>query len=533
MDTATYVGIIGYSIRFCFTAMALVFLWWRKEYRMDRMLIHLKTKQGKYIIFGRVHLMLGLLLVLWTIPQISGYVYMLIAGLFMLLGFSHARSFSLWFKPPVSPKVLTLLFILFVTIVMVAILSNLPMLIVFAIGDLLLFPVSVVAVLVMSLPTRVYHYMKIQRAIQKLETHQKMMVIGVTGSYGKTSIKEYISTILSSVYPTLKTEASKNSPIGIAEVLLRSLKDSHKSFIVEMGAYRPGEIFEMAKMVKPEIGVLTAINPQHQDLFGSIETTMDAKYELLKNLTGKKIAVVNIDDERVVTLAKRALDDGCKVWGWTRRESFVVPPFVSKTNVFHATNISSDLSGVSFDCSYRNEKVRIYASVLGEHQSGNITASIAAAVAAGVPFRTAAMIASSVKPAKKVMEVIPGVHGAIFVDDTFNNNPDAAAAAIQFLGSQKGGKILVFQPMVELGAYAKVSHETVGKIAAKNCDAILLTNASYYEAFEKGVRSISKSVPLHVYAPIQVSEYIRSHVKKDDVVLFKGKDAEHALHLLV
>lgn len=533
MDIVTYVGIMGFCIRFCFTAVALVFLWWRKEYRMDRMLIHLKTKQGKHLIVGRTHLILGMLLIAGAVPQISGYVYILIACLFMLLGFLHARALPSWFRPPISPKVITLFFVLCMSVILVVRFSGLPILISLGIGDILLFPVSVIAVFFMSLPTKIYHLMKIRHAIQILEAHQAMMVIGVTGSYGKTSIKEYISTILSSVYPTLKTEASKNSPIGIAECILRSLTPEHKAFVVEMGAYRPGEIAEMTHMVKPEIGVLTAINPQHQDLFGSIETTMNAKYELLKNLTGKKIAIVNIDDDRVVTLAQRAAKDGCTVWGWTRKASSVLPSCVAKTNIFFAGNISSDLSGVSFDCTYRDETMRVHAPVLGEHQSGNITAGIAAAVAAGVPFKTAAKAASLVKPAQKVMEVIAGVHGAVFIDDTFNNNPDAAAAAIRFLGVQTHKKILVFQPMVELGSYAVGSHEAVGKIAAKHCDAILLTNASHYEAFEKGVRSVSKSVSLHVYTPIQISEYIRTHVKKHDVVLFKGKDAEHALHLLV
>lgn len=409
----------------------------------------------------------------------------------------------------------------------------LPILITLAIADLLLFPVSLVLVYGMSVPTRIYHYVQIQKAVKRLRSHAPLNVIGITGSYGKTSVKEYLAAILSSAYPTLKTDASKNSPIGISEVVLRSLEDSHKAFVVEMGAYRPGEIAEMSQMVRPEVGILTAINPQHQDLFGSIETTMKAKYELLKNLTGRKIAIVNLDDARVVALAALAMKDGCDVWGWTSKAVKRSLQGLETKNIFRAEHIQSNLDGVSFDCVYRNERIHVRAPVIGVHQAGNILAAIAGAVAMGMTFPKAAKAAEHVAPAHKVMHVMPGINGSVFIDDTFNNNPDAAAAAIRFLGIQKGKKILVFQPMVELGAYAESSHTQVGKLAAEHCDAVLLTNSSHFEAFEKGVRSVSSSIPLFVYTPIQISEYIRTHVKKQDIVLFKGKDAEHALHLLV
>lgn len=533
MEFVTGIGVLGYVVRFLYTMPSLVFLWWRKEYRLDRMRIHLQTKQGENVLLGRTHIVLAVLAGMSFIPKLSSYVDILLAVTFFALGASYIRSFRSWLWPPLSPKVIVLCSILTIFVLFVGRFLQIPFLVSLAISDVLLFPVSTLIVFGMSLPTRLYHHIQIQKAVRILRAHKPMHVIGITGSYGKTSVKEYLATILSSKYMTLKTEASKNSPIGIAEVIQKSLLDLHKAFVVEMGAYRPGEIAHMSLMVQPEIGILTAINPQHQDLFGSIETTMKAKYELLQNLVGKKIAIVNLDDEKVVTLAAKAMADGCEVWGWTCKVSLHIPFALDEEHIFRVTKCVSDMSGVSFDCQYQKERIHIHAPVLGIHQAGNITASIAGAVASGMSFHDAAMAAKKVTSADKVMRAVTGINGSTFIDDTFNNNPDAASAAMKFLGGQKGKKIVVFQPMVELGKYAESSHTDVGALAAKYCDVIILTNSSHKEAFEKGLRSVSSSVPLFVFSPIATSEYIRTHVKKGDVVLFKGKDAEHALHLLV
>ena len=109
--------------------------------------------------------------------------------------------------------------------------------------------------LMLNAPTGIYHKLLIAKAIRKLRDHKSMIVIGITGSYGKTTTKEYLASILSTRFRVLKTEASKNSPIGIAEVILRKLTSQHEVFVVEMGAYKIGEIAEMAAMARPQIGI--------------------------------------------------------------------------------------------------------------------------------------------------------------------------------------------------------------------------------------------------------------------------------------
>lgn len=443
---------IAWSLRIFVNILSFAHLWWTKEYRFDRMLIHLRSTRPQSIVFP---------------------------------------SFR---RPPMTPKSVLLIFLS--TIFLSFIILNYPLFYGFLIADVVTFPLMVVLVAMLIIPTRIYHTVIIEMARNKLKKHNNLLVIGITGSYGKTSVKEYLSTILAAKYRVLKTEASKNSPIGIAEVVMKRLRPDHEIFVVEMGAYKKGEIAEMARLVKPQIGIITAINPQHQDLFGSIENTVTAKYELIEGLTGKKIAIFNGDDTRVMQMAAWAKRDKVDVSYWSKKD---------------AKNVRADFNGVEFIFKFNHIKT----SVLGEHQVMNISLALSGAVSCGMSLKDAANAASNIKPAKGVMQKIIGANGSVFIDDTFNNNPDAAKAAILFLKKAKGRKILVFQPMIELGKYARTAHQEVGKLAQDVCDEIILTNGNFRDAFPSAsVMDAKRAV-----------QYLKKTIRKDDTVLFKGKEA--------
>lgn len=416
-------------------------------------------------------------------------------------------------RPPISPK--SILLVLFSLVFFGYLIWTLrvPLLLRLGLADLLSFPITWIFVVMLNAPTSMYHKFLIAKAVRKIFDHKPMIVIGVTGSYGKTSVKDYLATILSSKFMVLKTEASKNLPIGIAEVILQKLTPEHEVFVVEMGAYKRGEIAEMAKMVRPQIGIITAINEQHQDLFGTLENTMKAKYELIAGLVGKRIAIMNMNDERVRTMAEWAKRDGCDVW--ERR--------------FSAVDVSAGFYGLEFTCMFEKEKVGVKTPVIGVHQVGNILAAIAGAVAAGMTFTEAAKAASDIRPNPKSLDLIPGINGSIYINDTFNNNPDSARVALDVLRWAKGKKFLVFQPMIELGEYARSSHREVGAYAARICDEIILTNRNFYEDFMEGV---TETVSVSVLAPDKAAMLLKSKLGKGDAVLFKGKEAAHVLKAL-
>lgn len=469
-------------LRILINLVSYVQLWWVKEYRFDRMLIHLRTSQGKKFLFPA------------------------------------------WRRPPITPKAISLVVCSALTMFCLFYLLPFPLVGKLIIMDLAAFPVTCFWVGLFKFPTVIYHEALISKAVCKLRAHKSMLVVGITGSFGKTSTKEHLAAILGRQYKVLKTEASKNSPIGIAEVILRKLQPEHEVFVVEMGAYKKGEIARMTRMVCPEIGIITAINPQHQDLFGSLENTMRAKYELIEGLVGKKIAIFNADNELVCEMADRAKKDVREIWFWSIK--------IQNEKIFTAKEIKTDLGGIDFVCQFGHESANVKASVLGEHQVGNILAATAGAVACGMTLQEAASAASLIRPTTKVMEVTGGINRSTFVNDTFNNNPDAAKAVIDFMAKARGRKILVFQPMIELGKYAEVSHEEVGEYAGRICDDIILTNSNWYEHFLQGARKASSSVPVVVFSPQKANEYIRKKVKSGDMVVFKGKEAERILQLL-
>lgn len=458
MSTVWFIIATIWGFRIFLNILSYIHLWYLKEYRFDRMLIHLKSPQGKNIFFPA------------------------------------------WRRPPIRPKTVVLFFAAVFSLSLLLVL--LPVFVVwkFVIIDILTFPVLTILVMVTKIPTLIYHWILIRRAVAKLRAHKKMVVIGITGSYGKTSIKEALATLMSQKYKTLATRASKNSPIAIAELVLGDLRSDTEVFIVEMGAYKKGEIAQMCRIVRPEIGIVTAINPQHQDLFGSIQNTVEAKYELFAGLTGRKIAIVNRDDPRVAGMGKRARSQGCQVIEYSTR----------------GVVVKEDAKGLHFD------SVSVY--LFGKHQVSNVLAAMRAAFFVGMTKEEIIQACHLIRPLPHTMNPIKGINGSIFIDDTCNNNPDAAIAAIDFLSTRHGKKILVFQPMIELGSYARKEHERVAKRGTAVCDEIILTNDSFLDAFS----------PSGVYLPPNAAaKHLEKTVVRGDTVLFKGKEAGRVLQLLV
>ena len=482
------VGLL-WIVRIVRNLVSYIQLWYIKEYRSDRMWIHLtKTEQAKKLYF----------------PPFK--------------------------KPPVSPKTVFLLGINLVSYGLMLLVPWANKLLMLLVIDLLSFPLVSFWVILLKLPTAIYHEILIKQAINKLNRHRFKAVIAVTGSFGKTSVKEFTAQILSQGYKTIKTAASQNSAIGIAEVVLAKLKKDTQIFVAEMGAYKKGEIAKMAVMVKPDIGIITAINAQHQDLFLSLGATMAAKYELIENLPKQGMAIFNLDNAYTKKLAHKAYREGRIVWCYTANEKAAVPEWIAKS--IKAENIKTDTDQISFTVRVDSEKFPVTAKVLGCHQVGNILAAILASLAAGLTHSQIKKFLQ--KPLTLAHTMQPASHktGAVLINDTFNNNPDAAKAAIDYLKQKTGKKILVFQPMIELGDYTDSAHYEVGAYAAQVCDEIYLTNRNFYGSFAKGVES--KAINCQVFAlPVdQIAKIIQNQITKSDTVLFKGKEADLVLKKL-
>lgn len=469
----------------CFRLIApYVHLWYVKEYRFDRMMIHLRTPQGKSVLIPP-----------YKLPPLSPKTALLSLLLFCYASLIYFFApFGIW-----GNSVLVL-------------------------GTL--YGISWFFVWLLSVPTRIYHAYVISKAVKKLRHHAPMIVIGITGSYGKTSTKEFLATILSSRYKVLKTEASKNSPIGIAETIHKSLRDDHEVFIVEMGAYRPGEIAKMCSMVHPTIGIVTAINPQHQDLFLSLETTKKAKFELFEGLIGERVAIGNTDNPHVVDMLARAKKIGCKTCGVgvMQNKTYDVDEF------FSIGAVLSTPTTLSFSVAAPSGTLQIKTKIRGEHFCVNVGCAIAASLAAGMEMSAITKASETLTNYDRSMEMVDGPSGSILINDTFNNNPDAAIASLAYARKFPGKLYLVFQPMIELGSYTDASHYDVGKFAGSLAAAIYVTNKNFYESFARGIAESGKKPPeLFSLAPHEAAVSLVKRLQAGDVVLFKGKEAAFVL----
>lgn len=483
MMTIVFILLFIWCIRIIVNIFSFAYLWYIKEYRFDRMFVHIKT-EGIRIVFA---------------PMVR--------------------------RPPVRPKALvlilgsiTLLFFLYTILPFFPLISIL-------IVDIFTFTTTAIVVGLLKLPTAAYHSFIVFFAARKLGFHIPMKVIGVTGSVGKSSTKEYLATILSTKYNVLKTFGSKNALVGVAETINKELVPEHEVFVVEMAAYKKGEIADIARLVLPTVGIVTTINEQHLDLFGSIENTMNAKYELIEHLQNPAIAISNADNTYTHQMAQRAAHEGKEVWMFTAKREII--PFAKR--IFRASNIDAGLTKLSFIISLNKQKRNIEVPLLGEHQVVPILAAVAGAVACGMSFDDAVAGARMLQPFRKTMQPISGINGSLFIDDTFNNNPQAAMAAIRFLTHAKGKKFLVFQPMIELGPYSEQAHREVGELAGKICDEIILTNHLFSQFFIEGAKAAGFTKLIHIFSPQEGSNFIQSNTAKNDAVLFKGKEAAQIL----
>jgi UDP-N-acetylmuramoyl-tripeptide--D-alanyl-D-alanine ligase len=356
----------------------------------------------------------------------------------------------------------------------------------------------------------------------RVRAHRKLaslgpMVVGITGSYGKTSTKYFTEALLGSRFRVLKTRASFNTILGICRAVNEELGPEHEVLIVEMGAYRRGEIRDMARLTRPHIGVLTAIGPQHLERFGSIETIELAKFELLEALPADGIAVVNNDDPRVRRLAGGLTVPQVRRYGL---DSSGVELDMAAESISHGPD------GLRFTLVERGgARVTVETRLIGLHNVSNILAAATVARAANVSLREIAGAIGGLQPVPHRLETHTGADGVTIIDDAYNSNPVGASNALDALAEFKTGrKILVTPGMVELGVEQDASNEKFGAKAAATCDFVILVGTRQTSAIRRGLEGQGFAAD-RLIAVKNLSdglEALKGIVRSGDVVLFEN-----------
>jgi UDP-N-acetylmuramoyl-tripeptide--D-alanyl-D-alanine ligase len=338
-------------------------------------------------------------------------------------------------------------------------------------------------------------------------------VIAVTGSNGKTTVKEMLGTILELTGPGLKTSGNLNNLIGVPQMLFQ-LKPEHKWAVLEMGMSEPGEIDRLATIAAPRVGIVLNALPAHLQSMGSIEAVASAKGELLHRVSHGGLAVVNADDSRVASLSQNAS---------ARRISFGID-----RGEVRARDIESlGVNGQRFLLHTPHAEVSVHLKACGRHNVYNALAAAAALMGCvDLPTIVAGLEAFTPYHGRFRIEQVGGL---TLVDDSYNANPASIKAALETLAqlAPAGQRVAVLGDMLELGDHEADAHVGVGVVAGRNVDRLYLTGERMITHAGEGARmaGMREETVICCANRGEIAGLLHRSVQTGDVILFKGSRA--------
>ncbi len=362
-----------------------------------------------------------------------------------------------------------------------------------------------------------------QRARRSLRDWDPL-VVGITGSYGKTTTKFCIGAVLEADRPTLVTPESYNSFLGVIRTINEHLRSTHRAFVVEMGMFRRGDITELCELVHPTIGVITAIGPMHLERLGSIEAIAAAKGELLDALPPMGHFITNAEDPRCLELAERAN---------VPVTLFGIEGSLAGNNKPSLQVIARDVQLAEGRTTFKlqlegphSPPIQVSAELLGRHNVANLLAAAAVGHVLGIPAsRIAEGLARVQAPAHRLQPIHNRRAGVVVIDDAYNSNPDGAAAALEVLREHPATRRLLVTPgMVELGDLEEKLNRRFGEQAGQVCDLAILVGPARTAPIREGLASSGLDPDsIHVVRDItEATALLGRLTRAGDVVLFEN-----------
>ncbi len=344
-------------------------------------------------------------------------------------------------------------------------------------------------------------------------------VIGITGSYGKTTTKFITASLLASRYRVLKTPDGVNTTMGITRVVREELRDEHELFVVEVAAYGAGEIREVCEILRPHLGILTAVGVQHLERFGTQAAIAEAKYELLAALPPGGTAVVNADDPVCLPLGDRARSDGKRVVLYGMGED-------ERDLAVRGTEMKISAQGTSFRVVTADGEAESFRTrLVGRFNLSNLLAGMATARELGVPLAAMREPVAGLSPAPKRLE-IREEGGIVKILDVANANPLGAQMALEVLSEFQGGsRILITPGMVELGPIETEENRRFGQAAASVCDYVVLVGPEQTRPIRDGLaeRGFPPDRILTARHADEVADRLAAIVRPGDILLFENR----------
>jgi UDP-N-acetylmuramoyl-tripeptide--D-alanyl-D-alanine ligase len=376
-------------------------------------------------------------------------------------------------------------------------------------------PFALLAANQIMLPVQAHINRGFIRAAQQKIERLHPIVVGVAGSYGKTSAKYFIDTLLSQKYKTLKTPGNVNTQLGVTRIVNENLTAEHEVFIVEMGAYKRGEVKDVADIVHPSIGIITSIGPEHFERFLTMENIEETNYEVIAPLPPDGLAVFNCESEHCRKLADR-----------TRHVPVARYALAEGSADAWAEEIEHTADGLRFTIALKDgTRLDAATALVGRHNVQNILGAVLIARHLGVSNGQIVEGVRQLKPAPNRLEVKRGAAGTIIIDDSYNSNPFGAAEALHVLKQFTTGKrVLVTPGMIELGVLQEEKNRELGESAASCCDLVILVGPEQTRPIAEGLRRAGfQDANLHIVKNLgEATGVLQKILRPGDVILFEN-----------
>lgn len=471
-----------------------------KEYRYDRLRTLIRYESG----FSKLTNPVGFLAYLLAISSV-----IISSPLVFLLSLIISLSSNLWiiatkgvfrFKPTKKAVLIFCLTLVLSALLYLSSFSITKLNLVFVLSPVFLYLITAIFAPI----TRLAKDKQIYKATQKLKQYPGMKVIGVTGSYGKSSTKEFLSQILSQHFQTVKTPKNINTDIGVANFILQTDFSDKEIFIVEMGAYQKGEIAKISKMVQPHISLITAVHNQHLSLYGSQRNIAKAKFEIVEYLRPDGLYIQNLDSP-----------------GMKYVQEFLIHLPIQTQSISKETNLK-DIKQTKSQLEFTFNEVTYQAPIIGKHFAENLSLCIQVAKDLGLSQEKISSSLQKIHLPEHTFSIKKGIKNSVIYDDSYNSSPAGFHAIIDTIENEKikGTKVLVTRGMLELGPDEAEEHQKIANRLDSSFDLVITISHKTFNYFKDYLPEDKIS---YITDPDQLVQYIDNFLKEDSIVLLENR----------
>ena len=348
----------------------------------------------------------------------------------------------------------------------------------------------------------------IRLAKRELKEFENLEVIGITGSYGKTSVKNYLHTLLSTKYNVLKTPKNFNTDLGVVKTIRENLNNIHEMFIVEMGATKVKDISNICKIIKPNISVITNIGKMHLESFKTQENIIKTKFEIFEN---SDVVFINLDDENIKNNMHKISN-----------KKIITISSKYKNSDYYLHDIVFSNGKTNFKIKHKKNEINFETHLLGIHNIYNLFIALSIADYCDVKINKLKREVYNLKNVDHRLS-LRKYNGITVIDDSYNSNEIGSKNALDVLKSFDGYKIVVTPGMVELGSEENKINYEFGKYIAKSCDEVILTNINNTKYINEALKNENFNNIKYIENINKVFYYIQN-IKQESIVVLLEND---------